>query len=324
MDMMSLEKLMSREIATLTPAAPITDALRLMAERRVSCVLVVDAGNPAGIVTERDMVRLAAAGNGGPGKATVGEVMSAPLVTLHPGDGLFAALVIVRTQRIRHLPIVDEQGGLVGLVTETDLVKGHFELYERQQEIIRQSIAVETRDLRESNRQLREMSMQDPLLGIGNRRAMEIDLRYTHHLAVRGNRPYSVVLFDIDHFKLFNDHYGHPAGDQVLRTVAQALSESMRGSDRLYRYGGEEMLALLPETPTEGARVLAERMLEQVRALGIPHEPGGHGILTLSGGIGAARIGTGTDGSWEEVVAEADRALYRAKQRGRNRIGLSG
>lgn len=116
--------------------------------------------------------------------------------------------------------------------------------------------------LSDANRELLRLAREDPLLGIGNRRAMEISLDHIHELSVRYGRPYSLLLFDVDHFKSYNDSYGHPAGDVALQRLAQQVVDSLRKSARVYRYGGEELLAMLPETELQFAQQTAARILE--------------------------------------------------------------
>ena len=147
---------------------------------------------------------------------------------------------------------------------------------------------------------------------------MERDLDHMHSTAVRYMRFYSLILFDVDHFKLYNDHYGHQAGDKALKKIAIIIKGAIRSADRIFRYGGEELLLLLPETNQEGAEVLARRLVERVREREIPHEDDERGVLTVSAGISNfdPRIDSVPD--WRALVARADRALYRAKSAGRN------
>ena len=157
----------------------------------------------------------------------------------------------------------------------------------------------------------------DALTGILNRRAMNEELgalvartrRYGHSLAV--------VLFDLDRFKPFNDAAGHLAGDQVLQSVSATLKRSLRGSDSIYRYGGEEFLALLPGQDVEHAAIAAERLRHAVLKLAIEHPVGG--VVTISGGVAGLRL----DESAEQLLARADAALYEAKQAGRDRVGIA-
>ena len=117
------------------------------------------------------------------------------------------------------------------------------------------------------------------MLKIGNRRAMEIDLAFTEADAKRHHKTFAVALLDIDFFKKFNDRYGHQAGDDALRDVAQAIKYSVRDSDRVFRYGGEEILILMPETEVVAAIKCAERVRKAVEHLAVPHLDSDDGVL---------------------------------------------
>jgi diguanylate cyclase (GGDEF)-like protein len=147
---------------------------------------------------------------------------------------------------------------------------------------------------------------------------MDVDLDHTHALAIRYQRTYAVVLFDVDFFKLYNDTAGHPAGDEVLRKISAYLQTCIRKSDRLYRYGGEEILMLLPETLPHGALILAGRIIEGLADLKIPHPASSLSVVTMSCGV-AFQVPEPAHATWHDVVSQADTALYAAKQSGRNR-----
>ncbi len=317
-----LENLMTTDVACAAADTPVKDIVRTMREQNLSSIVIVEGRAPVGIITERDVVRFFARMMDEPDSVfgIAGDVMSTPPITVESKDSLFEAMVITHAQNLRHLPVVDPTGDLVGIVSQTDIAQAHFQAMEKQQEIIRRSVEEETRDLQNAYDQMRELSMQDPLLGIGNRRAMEVDLHYTHSLARRYRRPYTVILLDVDSFKQFNDHYGHPAGDQILRAVTDNLHGSIRETDRLYRYGGEEILVLLPDTTLEGASILADRMIESLRGLAIPHTKSPFNVVTMSGGV-AGGVPTRLDtNSWRDVIERADQGLYEAKRNGRNQI----
>jgi diguanylate cyclase len=147
----------------------------------------------------------------------------------------------------------------------------------------------------------------DPLTGVSNRRALDETLANQFALKTRYGTKFSVVLFDIDHFKRVNDECGHVQGDRILQSTARAIDDAIRETDVLARYGGEEFLVILPETDLAGAMVFAER----VRA-GIAQQLS----ITVSGGVAMARDGDEP----ETLVARADAALYEAKSTGRNRV----
>ena len=279
--------LMTPDVEPIAPETPIREVIHLMYSRRQSCAVIGRDRVPLGVITERDLVGLLDRSLDSPAacNCTAESIMSAPPHTLAENQSLFDALVISRAERVRHLPVVDAKQQLIGLVTYSNLAEAHFHVVERQQHEIERAVADRTEALRETNEELLRMSMEDGLLGIGNRRSMEVDVDHTHQLSERYQRTYSVVLLDIDHFKRYNDQYGHPAGDECLKKVANYLKASVRGVDRLYRYGGEEFLLLLPDTDFKGANKLSERLLKRLFEKGIPHETSPYRVVTVSAGI---------------------------------------
>lgn len=174
-----------------------------------------------------------------------------------------------------------------------------------------------SRELERANAALARAAHIDGLTGIGNRRALDEALIREHGRALRNAVPVSVVLADVDHFKHYNDRFGHLAGDECLRKVAQALGSALhRPADFIGRYGGEEFCLVLPETPAADALHVAERARQAVEALAIPAARDGAWV-TVSLGVATGPSEHGT--APQDVVAEADRALYEAKRAGRNR-----
>ena len=176
-----------------------------------------------------------------------------------------------------------------------------------------------SKDLTAANQRLETIANQDALTGIANRRAFDnlIDRELAH--AVRSREPLSVALVDVDHFKAFNDRYGHPAGDQCLRAIGGAITRSCkRATDFAARYGGEEFVLLLPCTPAQGALQVIETLRREVGALAIPHEASSAGsVVTFSAGL--ATYAPDRDKTAADLIKRADEALYRAKHLGRNR-----
>lgn len=168
---------------------------------------------------------------------------------------------------------------------------------------------------------LEQYAMLDGLTGIHNRRYFDEHLDRETRRSQREGEPLSLIMLDIDHFKGFNDHYGHGAGDRCLQKVAETLARTLnRPGDTLCRYGGEEFVALLPGTPTSGALEVAERLRSAVEERALAHEHSSAGpVVTVS--LGAATFDpAGEPGAdMESLLARADAALYRAKNAGRNR-----
>lgn len=179
-------------------------------------------------------------------------------------------------------------------------------------------LIVLNKKLAEMNQELERLSVTDSLTGLANRRSFNQFLNKEWLREQRGKQPFSVIMIDIDHFKAFNDHYGHLEGDVCLQKVASALQDGFcRAGDLLSRYGGEEFVAILPYTDAKGACELAEVLHERIKSAAIPHaESPVAPIVTIS--IGIASVIPSQNISPEEVVAMADEALYRAKEAGRN------
>jgi two-component system cell cycle response regulator len=173
-------------------------------------------------------------------------------------------------------------------------------------------------DLEALNRDLVRLARRDPLTGLGNRLALGEDLESMEAKVRRYGLLYSLVILDIDHFKSYNDTYGHQAGDRVLHTVGDHLQRQCRTGDSVYRYGGEEFLCILPEQSLTAGIVAAERMRRSLEHLAIPHADNAAGVLTLSAGV--ATLAQDHARSASQVLKEADQALYRAKRLGRNRV----
>jgi diguanylate cyclase (GGDEF)-like protein len=181
-------------------------------------------------------------------------------------------------------------------------------------------LAEQQGDLESLNRDLYEQSRQDALTGVGNRLRMQEDLETIEAGVERYGRDYAVALCDIDHFKVYNDARGHPAGDNVLRSVAGALQGACRKGDAVYRYGGEELLVLLPGQSIELAITAGERIRKAVEDLDILHPLGDPAaVVTVSVGV-AARDHATDSGGVGKLLGAADEALYRAKSEGRNRV----
>jgi len=175
-------------------------------------------------------------------------------------------------------------------------------------------------ELREKNRLLEQLSVTDPLTGLRNRRYLDEILRLDFLRARRFGHPLSVILVDVDHFKLVNDRFGHVAGDEVLRSVADRLAGRLRSSDVVGRFGGEEFLFVLSGVARRGARVMAERRRGEIEARPVDLGDGRVTAVTVSAGV-ASFIPSMRE--VQDLLRAADEALYRAKAAGRNQIALA-
>ena len=175
-------------------------------------------------------------------------------------------------------------------------------------------------ELEQANKNLEELAVIDNLTKIANRRKFDRYLAAEWKRLTREKQPLSLILGDIDHFKLYNDTYGHPAGDRCLRQIAQAISKVIkRPADLVARYGGEEFAVILPNTDARGAKYLAQQIRLQIEALKIPHINSSVDLyVTLSLGVASCIPSKNTE--FYGLVAAADRGLYKAKELGRNQV----
>jgi diguanylate cyclase len=176
----------------------------------------------------------------------------------------------------------------------------------------------EISNLQQSLEAIRAESLTDPLTGLGNRKYFDrmIEMSVQHALAF--NEPLSLLMFDIDHFKSFNDSYGHLTGDQVLRLVGMSLKQTIKGQDITARYGGEEFAVVLPNTGLRQALTVADHIRRAVMAKELKKKSTGEilGRVTISVGVSMLKPGDDTD----SLIERADACLYAAKRNGRNRV----
>jgi two-component system, cell cycle response regulator len=205
---------------------------------------------------------------------------------------------------------IDVEALQARLIAAARLTSLHQRLHEQNGELARLS--------KESH----EAARTDALTMIGNRLRLGEDLRSLRARAARYGHRYAVALCDVDHFKRYNDFYGHLAGDRALIAVAGAISGQLRVGDAVYRYGDEEFLAILPEQTAEGASIAMERVRRTIEAAAVVHEarPTMPGVVTISVGISA--LAPDDKRSTDDWLKSADEALYRAKAGGRNRVAL--
>jgi two-component system cell cycle response regulator len=178
-------------------------------------------------------------------------------------------------------------------------------------------LAEQQLQLERLNRQLFAQARLDGLTQVGNRLKMREDLNILIARVAEQGESFCAAMCDVDHFKLYNDEYGHLQGDEVLRKVASTLVQGCRPNDEVYRYGGEEFLLVMPEQSIEAACAAAERHRARIEQLAIPNIGSPGTIVTISAGVAAM---TTTRPSIKEWLEGADGALYRAKQLGRNRV----
>ena len=205
----------------------------------------------------------------------------------------------------------------VDLYQKIQAIKRHEEHLEK---LVEQRTGALTAEIAENARlyaKMQELARTDALTGLNNRGEFQRQLKEEEERSRRYNRSFSLLILDIDHFKTVNDSYGHQAGDEVLRALAARLREQNRPVDHAARYGGDELVVILPETTNDGALALAERLRTAVADTAIPITEGRTISVTISIGVATFPADAGSETA---LIAAADKALYAAKQGGRNRI----
>ncbi|MGB4073263.1 GGDEF domain-containing protein [Pseudomonas sp.] len=219
-----------------------------------------------------------------------------------PGKALVATILVL-------LSLVGYAQVVPGSVFESDYQMISFLVTSMMASILSFVFAYRTHSQRD---QLQQLAIHDPLTGARNRRAMNEELKIAASLQRRHGNSYGVLVMDLDHFKRINDSFGHQAGDQVLVDFVELIKNSSRKEDRLFRFGGEEFLLLLPNTEKTGLLAAAQHLQAQIAQ----HLQSPGGAVTMS--IGGAILRRGEH--WDEMLQRADKRLYRAKSAGRNCI----
>jgi diguanylate cyclase (GGDEF)-like protein len=226
--------------------------------------------------------------------------------------GTFAYWFNVRTRK------------LADALEQLRIIRGELEqrVAERTEKLAQTNtkLELEVQQRRRAQQFLRRLAMLDPLTDIGNRRSFDASLPSFWQRARQKETPLAMILVDMDLFKQFNNTYGYQAGDQCLKKIAEAITDCTQGDEvRIARFGGEQFAVILPDSDTDSAYPLAEKIRCQVEALQIPHTgEGASGVVTVSAGVGSMQ--PGKDSNYEQLIAKTNQALYLAKRRGRNQV----
>ena len=210
------------------------------------------------------------------------------------------------------------------LRAEKEKAQQHLvETLQNSEHVLETRVAERTAEMQVLNARLEALSATDALTGIANRRRFDEVLQTEWIRAARVQQPLALAMVDVDHFKPYNDHYGHPAGDETLRQVASTLAATVcRTGDLVARYGGEEFAFIAPLTDSESAVAMAQKVCEAIQSLNLSHSQSPLGYITVS--VGVAVVVPHEDDSPQDLIARADWALYQAKNQGRNRVVLAG
>jgi len=206
---------------------------------------------------------------------------------------------------------------LKNVMSDTETMMGQNKILEEQ---LTKSSAV-MQELRRDLEMVRKEALTDGLTALANRKAFDAEMERIAAHSKKEGTTFSLIMMDIDHFKSFNDNFGHQVGDQVLRLVAMTLTEGVKGRDMPARYGGEEFAIIFPDTPLQAAVKVSDALRKAVAGKEIINRANGEklGRITLSGGVAEFMKGE----SIEDLIARADAALYTAKHNGRNQIAAA-
>ncbi len=258
------------------------------------------------------------------GESTPYPVRSMLCVPLLDGAGQLYG--VIQAMRSRVEPFNKEDETLIRAMASQATVAIHNAQLNQQMEeanaLLEKKVAERTAALEDMNRELEQIAITDALTGAYNRRYFNQLLMQEHRLTERYGATFSLVMFDIDHFKQINDDRGHDAGDAVLKQLVQAVRLMLRDCDYLFRYGGEEFTILLPRTSLKGASQLAERIRESIAQHTFEHGRQQMTAITISLGVVAWHESDPKSDQNEatQLLKRADQALYNSKENGRNRV----
>ncbi|MBI4383920.1 MAG: diguanylate cyclase [Nitrospinae bacterium] len=288
---------MASPVLHVNHEATVREVAEFMKSKRTASALVERGGDFVGVVTDADFTRKVALGGLPVDTTKIHAVMSAPIVAIDCATPMMNAHELMLQSRIRHLAVTHE-GKIVGMLSVTDFFRYYSKVEER----------------------LQELSIRDGLTGVFNRRHFDKVIDAEWKRAMRRGTPVSLIMLDIDSFKIYNDTHGHQAGDDCLKKVAGAVAGTLkRPADIVARYGGEEFAVVLSDTDKEGAFKLAEVVRADIESLKIEHRRSKVSpYITASMGVSSDIPLPGS--SCESLIANADKALYLAKRGGRNQV----
>ncbi len=294
----TVKEYMTSPILSVDNDATLKEVADFMNSHKTSVVLVRNKNHGyIGVVTDADFTHKVAVKEYSVNTTTIESIMSAPIKAVDGSIFMADANGIMCQSGIRHLAVT-ENGEFIGLLSAMNF----FEYYKDVEE------------------HLSNLAVHDGLTGIYNRRYFDETLAREWKRTMREKAPLSLIMLDIDYFKKYNDTYGYQAGDECLRQVATTISGALRRpADMAARYGGEEFVVVLPNLKLEDSAKFGETIRAKIEALKMEHKQSdANPFITVS--LGIASVVPSSISSYEELVGAADKALYSAKNKGRNRV----
>jgi diguanylate cyclase (GGDEF)-like protein len=287
---MVVKDFMTRDVQSIDAMAPVTEVVSTMLTHQISCLVVCHDGKPIGMISERDIVKVAKHLMDGQSlPQAISGIMSCPLITVQATSPLDDAGKILSSKGIRRIAVTDDDNHLVGILTQTDLLRGYLGHVEFK-------------------------AFHDELTGLPNRGLFSDRLNQAISRIPWHARLVAVLFLDLDHFKRINDTLGHSTGDRLLQEVAARLTSRVRDGDTVARLGGDEFAILVTDVAqTNDIALIAQKVVD---CFAKPFQVGGHELFT-SASIGISICpNDGTDG--ESLLRKTDIAMYRSKEQGRN------
>ena len=274
----------------------------------VDNAVIVDDMKPIGILTTKDVMHLIR--HKSDLEVEVSEYMSKPVDSIHKNSSIREALNFVKQKHYKRVVVVDDEGELAGIITQKELISLSYSKWAILMKEYQKELSDINNILEGKNREYKAIASTDSLTGLYNR--YKFSELYISSYKVMTQRDYeiSLIMLDIDFFKKVNDNYGHNIGDQVLIQISHALLKVLRNVDIVCRWGGEEFIILLPTASLKTASSIAEKLRVYIQELEI--DIVGH----ISASFGVSLVKEGED--MESVIDRADKALYLAKNSGRN------
>ena len=280
----------SSDVKTIRPNSTLLETASTLISHHIGALIVTDHdGKLVGIVSERDLVRAITYFDSGLVDRSVSDVMTRSVTTCTLDDGIVEVLFLMNAKEIRHIPVLEGEK-LMGIVSIRELTRAY--------------------------KLLQVQADTDALTGLSNRRHFIERLNGELDRYRRYQRPLSVAMIDIDHFKKVNDTHGHVAGDKVLCALANLLVGELRAIDWVGRLGGEEFALIFAETELEKAKLVCERLLATIRSAEIDVDDA---KISITVSIGVTKASSAIEDS-TDILKRADELMYEAKAGGRNRV----
>jgi diguanylate cyclase (GGDEF)-like protein len=286
------------------------EIFRIMESYHHDAVIVVEKRKPIGIITTKDILHLLK--RGVDMEKPIVFYMTTPVITISQNFTLNKALQLVQSRDFKRIVMVDDNGFLVGSLNQKELISIAYTRWVRMISSYQENLRRMNRKLEQKSKKFEKIAAIDPLTGLYNRMKF-FDLFLSEYMVmIQRDNALSLLMIDLDHFKLVNDKYCHNMGDKVLVEVSSLLLRVLRNVDVVCRWGGEEFIVLLPAACRKDALVIAEKIRNAIEKLEID------GQLHITASIGLAEVKEGD--MLYDVVERADKALYKAKILGRNRV----